>query len=84
MRIGRTYLVRRVTRRDWGDLAKENGMSVRSVIEIVEQLLRQLAPVLETVAETAIRDGLDRKIIEPLADAIRERRDECEKTLCSG
>jgi hypothetical protein len=81
MKIGRTYLLRRITRHDWEDLAKDNGMSVRSVIEIVEQLLRQLTPVLEAVAETAIRDGLDRKIIEPLARAIRERRDECEKSL---
>ncbi len=81
MKIGGTYLVRRINRLSWEALAKENGVPLESVLDTAAQLLDQLPAALERVAERAIQEGLDPSTIEPLTGAILHRGKECTAML---
>jgi serine/threonine-protein kinase HipA len=77
MKIGGTYLIRRINRTSWESLARSNGLRAPYVLENVLHVLEQLPHAIETVAHRAIDEGLAAKVIEPLADRIRERTNSC-------
>jgi serine/threonine-protein kinase HipA len=77
MRIGREYLVRRVHRRSWSDLAKQSRLSERTVVENVMAVLEALPAAIDRTAERSIREGLDPSVIEPLRERVQRRASRC-------
>lgn len=81
MKIGGTYVARRIGRLSWEALAKDNGMPVGYVLESVAQILQQLPSAVEEVFQRATQEGLNPKIIGPLATAILQRVKDCTALL---
>ncbi|MFN2400087.1 MAG: type II toxin-antitoxin system HipA family toxin [Gemmatimonadaceae bacterium] len=77
MKIGGTYIVRRINRISWETLAKDNVIPVEYILDNVAQVLQQLPSALEAVTERATKEGLDTTIIDPLAARILQRATEC-------
>jgi serine/threonine-protein kinase HipA len=81
MKIGGTYMARRIGRLAWETLAKDSGMPVSYVLENVAQVLQQLPSAVDEVVQRASQEGLNTKIIGPLATGILQRVAECTAML---
>jgi serine/threonine-protein kinase HipA len=81
MKIGGTYMARRIGRLAWETLAKDNGMPVSYVLENVAQVLQQLPSAVDEVVQRASQEGLNTKIIGPVATGILQRVAECTAML---
>jgi serine/threonine-protein kinase HipA len=81
MRIGREYLVRRVHRRSWSDLANECRLSERTVVENVLAVLEALPGAIDRTAERSIREGLDSTVIEGLRERVQRRVARCREIM---
>lgn len=73
MKVGGEYLVRRITRRHWESLAKNNALKPSYVLENVSAVLERVAAAIDVVASRAMKDGLTEGIVEPLANRIHTR-----------
>ena len=84
MRIGKEYLARRIAFRDWVNLATLARLPQEYVIGRVEALLQEVPKAIQVVANRAVEDGLDHRVIERLALRVRKRSDECIERLRIG
>lgn len=84
MSIGGEYQVRRINRFRWEKLAKENGLSVRYVLDNVHAILSQLPVALQSVRHKTLSTGLDAAVIDGLADRIGDRTRECLTSMRAG
>ncbi len=81
MKIGGTYLVRRINRSSWEAVAKDNGIPVSQLLDSAQNLLLQIPAALEAVAEEAIEDGLKQSLVRKLAESIVTRTKDSVATL---
>ena len=83
MSIGGEYSVRRVNRVRWEKLAKDNGLRVGYVLDIVVDVLAQLPRAVESVSESTGEAGIDSKVIRRLAARVLQRTRECTAMLAT-
>jgi serine/threonine-protein kinase HipA len=84
MRIGKEYLVRRIARADWHELANSTRLEPKYVFGRLDALLPRVPDAMRLVAQRAIEQGLARQFIEPLAGRVIERSKECLDRLNAG
>lgn len=81
MRIGNEYLVRRIGRVHWQELAKSLGMRMTVMEARIDRLIASVMASLDHVRATAIDGGLDPAVVRPLVDAVRRRTAECQRLM---
>jgi serine/threonine-protein kinase HipA len=81
IKVGTTYLVRRINRSSWETLAKANGLTSKYVLGNIEAVLAQLPEATEKVAQASIDEGLDPSAIGRLAVRILDRTKACTAVL---
>ena len=77
MKIGSQYSVRRITRSGWEALADSIGVRVSDVLALATTVADSVASSAEVVRQEAINEGLDKDVINPLADRIKNRASTC-------
>lgn len=77
MKIGSVYLVRRVNRRSWAELARANGLGEQYVMDLIDSIIDPLPSALGEVAQISIDRGLDASIVEMLTNRLLDRVSEC-------
>lgn len=78
MKVGGEYLARRIGRRHWEDLARENDLE-EYVLARVEHSLSRVPTTLETVGDRSVQEGLDAGVVNDLLSRIADRVTECRK-----
>lgn len=81
MKIGSQYLVRRVNRTSWEALAKTIRVPPGHLLGRVELAVESISRTVDSVRESAIKEGLDESVIHELADRIRDHAGACRNTL---
>lgn len=83
MKIGHTYLIRRINRSSWDTMAKETRLSEHYLLELVASVIDETPAACHTAAAAAIAEGLDETTITALRDRVLDRVRRCRMTLAS-
>lgn len=81
MNIGSQYLVRRIDRASWEALAKSIRVPSTHLLERVEFAAESVATNVDGVRQSVMEEGLDRDVIDQLANRIRDRAQSCLSAL---
>jgi serine/threonine-protein kinase HipA len=81
MRVGGEYLVRRIGRSHWEDLAAAMRLSPEGVVVEATKIALQLPDCVSDAVTAAFEQGLRHPIVTTLKDAMQERAAWCAKAL---
>jgi serine/threonine-protein kinase HipA len=77
MKIGGTYRLREIGRRNWEKFAAENKISPKILHDRIGHLMDVMPHMCRTVAETLTREGITHSVVELLVQSIGERVSRC-------
>jgi serine/threonine-protein kinase HipA len=77
MKIGGTYRLREIGRRNWEKFAAENKISPKILHDRIVQLMEVMPSMCRTVAETLAREGITHPVVELLVQSTGERATKC-------
>ena len=81
MQVGGEYLIRRVARPHWIDLADRIAVPPHQLLDEVRALLTRLPDAIEDTRAAAVRDGLNAKFVNGLAQRLVRRTDDCVRSV---
>lgn len=81
MKIGGKYRLDEISLRHWGKLASSLRLDEEEVFARCRDLADRLPDALADVIRAAHRDGLNRRVLKRLADALTGRARQCQKIL---
>ena len=79
MKIGGTYRLREIGRRNWEKFATENKISPKTLHDRIGHLMDVMPHMCRTVAETLAREGITHPVVELLVQSIGERVTKCQE-----
>lgn len=77
MKIGGTYRLREIGRRNWEKFASENKISPKTLHDRIGHLMDVMPHMCCAVAETLAREGIIHPVVELLVQSIGERVTKC-------
>ena len=77
MKIGGTYRLREIGRRNWEKFAAENKISPKILHDRIVHLMEVMPSMCRTVAETLAREGITHPVVELLVQSTGERVTKC-------
>jgi serine/threonine-protein kinase HipA len=77
MKIGGTYRLREIGKRNWEKFAAENKVSPKILHDRIVHLIDVMPHMCRTVAETLTREGITHPVVELLVQSIGERVTKC-------
>ena len=84
MRIGGTYRLREIGKRNWEKFAVENKISPKMLHARIEHLMDVMPQKCSAVADTLAREGITHAIVELLVQSIGERVTKCQEEFVRG
>ena len=84
MRIGGTYRLREIGKRNWEKFAVENKISPKMLHARIEHLMDVMPQKCSAVADTLAREGITHAIVELLVQSIGERVTKCREEFVGG
>ena len=77
MKIGSEYLVKRIGKAHWEQLAKAIGVPTAELLERVEHVAGSVVSVIGRVRQGCVDEGLDQRAIDLIAERIGKRARAC-------
>ena len=81
MKVGDEYLVRRIMRPQWTELAIQNNLPVEAVLERGQKLLGALPDAAQRVKQRAMDEGLDQSTIETVCTSVLQHAADCRAVI---
>ena len=80
-KVGGTYLLEAIGRRQWERFATESRLPKEEVLGVCRAMAHDLPGAVHAVADRVRRDGLDHPVIGLLADTLSARAERCAQLL---
>jgi serine/threonine-protein kinase HipA len=81
LKIGSQYELRRISRHNWEDLAKEINLRSTDLLSLLENVIASVLSSLEELKSRSIAEGLNEEVVNQLIEKIHDRAISCKGML---